>query len=307
MLRSILISITAESSYPILGTLGRPVQAWFLAQITRSNPALASKLHDEKGLKPYTVSTLLDSHSRPLRTGSWVQPGELCWIRITSLNEELSDLVETKFIKKLSKQLTIHKMNFRVDGVATKRTEHEWAGAIEYSEIAQDAALASAENRVRMEFASPTAFRSNGLDICIPAPGQIFRSLWEKWNAFAPEPMQVHDLWPQFANDCILVDELTAVNSTRWEFSEGTGRTATGFTGTVGFYLAPKSKVKQQWREYWDGANVVLQSLANFSFYSGVGHHTTVGMGQVRLLSFNPKSKPELTRNQRRTSRSSRK
>lgn len=303
MLRSILISLTAESSYPILGTLGRPVQAWFLTQITRSNPTLASRLHDEHGLKPYTVSTLLDSHSRPLRAGFWVQPGELCWIRITSLNEELSDLIETKLIKKISNQLTIHKMNFRVDNVATKRTEHEWAGSTTYPEIAQDAALTSAENQVRMEFVSPTAFRNNGLDICLPASGQVFRSLWEKWNTFAPEPMQVHDLWPQFANDCILVDELSAVNSTRWDFSEGSGRTATGFTGTVGFYLAPKSKIKPQWQEAWDGANVVLQSLAKFSFYSGVGHHTTVGMGQARLLSMSPKSKPE----SRRPSRPSRK
>lgn len=307
MLRSTLISLTAESSYPILGTLGRPVQAWFLGQLTRSNPALASKLHDEQGLKPYTVSTLLDSRSRPLRPGSWVEPGELCWIRVTSINEELSDLIETKFIKKLPKQLTIHKMDFRVDDIATKRTEHEWAGATTFSEIAQDAAHASAENRVRMEFASPTAFRNNGMDICVPAPGQIFRSLWEKWNAFSPEPMQVHDLWPQFANDCILVDELTSINTTHWDFSEGSGRSATGFTGTVGFYLAPKSKVKPQWQGNWDGANVVMQSLANFSFYSGVGHHTTTGMGQTRLLSTISKSKAGSTREQRRPSKPPRK
>ncbi|HNC47202.1 MAG TPA: CRISPR system precrRNA processing endoribonuclease RAMP protein Cas6, partial [Acidobacteriota bacterium] len=120
-------------------------------------------------------------------------------------------------------------------------------------------------------------------------------------------PMQVHELWPQFANDCILVDELTAVNSSRWDFSEGTGRSSTGFTGTVGVYLAPKSKIKPQWQEAWDGANVVLQSLAKFSFYSGVGHHTTVGMGQARLLSLSPKSQPELTRNQRRPFKPSRK
>lgn len=291
MLRSILISLTAESSYPILGTLGRPVQAWFLGQITRSNPALASKLHDESGLKPYTVSTLLDVHSRPLRQGSWVQPGEPCWIRITTLSEELSGLVNTKLIKKLPKQITFHKMTFRVNDVATKRNEHEWAGSTTLSEIAQDATLVSAENRIRMEFTSPTAFRSDGLDICIPAPGRIFRSLWEKWNTTAPDPMQVHDLWPQFANDCILVDELTAVNSTRWEFSEGSGRSAIGFTGTVGFNLAPKSKIKQQWQEAWDGANVVLQSLAKFSFYCGVGHHTTVGMGQTKPLSMAARSK----------------
>lgn len=254
-------------------------------------------------MKPYTVSTLLDSHSRLLRAGSWVQPGELCWIRITGLNEELSDLIETKLIKKLSKQLTIHKMNFRVNEVATKRTGHEWAGSTTFPEIAQDATLASVENRVRMEFTSPTAFRSNGLDICIPAPGQIFRSVWEKWNAFAPESMQVDDQWPQFASDCILVDELTAINSTRWDFSEGTGRSATGFTGTVGFHLAPKNKVKLQWQEKWDGANVVMQSLAGFAFYSGVGHHATTGMGQSRPLFLEKTNKPALRTDQRHSNR----
>lgn len=284
MLRSIFISFTAESSYPILGALGRPVQAWFLGQVTRSNAILASRLHDEQGLKPYTVSTLLDSHARPLRPGSWVQPGEECGLRITVLNEELSELFDTKFIKKLTSQLSIHKMTFRLGDVATKRSEHAWAGATTYSEIAQESTLASTKNRVRMEFVSPTAFRNNGLDICQPIPGQVFRSLWKKWNAFAPEPMQVHDLWSQFATDCILVDELTAVNSTRWDFAEGSGRTATGFTGTVGLSLVPKSKVKPQWQKYWDGANVVMQSLAAFAFYSGVGHHTSAGMGQARLV-----------------------
>ncbi len=79
----------------------------------------------------------------------------------------------------------------------------------------------------------------------------------------------------------LAVDELTAINSTRWDFSEGTGRFAIGFTGTVGFKLAPKNKIKQQWQEYWDGADEVMQSLAQFAFYRGVGHHSTIGMGQV--------------------------
>ena len=72
-----LISLTAESSYPIMGALGRPAQAWFLGQVTRANPGLASTLHDEKGLKPYTVSTLLDDNGRPLAPGSWLKPGQI--------------------------------------------------------------------------------------------------------------------------------------------------------------------------------------------------------------------------------------
>ena len=285
MLRSLLIALTAESSYPILGPLGRPAQAWFLGQLTRSHASLASRLHDEQGLKPYTVSTLLDERGRPLRAGGWLEPGQLCWLRITSLNEELSDALEKKIVRRIPKQLTLYKMDFRVDDVFSTHSQHEWAGESSFSEIAQDVAMASSGNRVRMEFISPTAFRTNGLDICVPSSGQIFRSLWEKWNAFSPEPMQIHEFWPQFANDCILVDELTAVNTTHWEFAEGSRGAATGFTGTIGFALSPKGKVKKDWQQYWDGAATVLQSLAQFSFYCGVGHHTTIGMGQTRLVS----------------------
>jgi len=287
MLRSILISLTAESSYPILGPLGRPAQAWFLGQLTRSHASLASQLHDEQGLKPYTVSTLLDERGRPLRTGGWLEPGQSCWLRITSLNDELSDALEKNIIRRTrsAKQLTLYKMDFRVDDVFSTHSQHEWAGESSFSEIAKDVAMASSGTHVRIEFISPTAFRSNGLDICVPSSGQIFRSLWEKWNAFAPKPMQIHEFWPQFATDCILVDELTAVNTTYWEFAEGSRGAATGFTGTIGFTLTPKSKIKKDWQEYWDGAATVLQTLAKFAFYSGIGHHTTIGMGQSRVIS----------------------
>jgi len=286
MLRSLLISLTAESSYPILGPLGRPAQAWFLGQLTRSHASLASRLHDEQGLKPYTVSTLLDERGRPLRAGGWLEPGQPCFLRITSFNEELSDALEKKIIRhtRSANQLTLYKMDFRVDEVFSTRSQHELAGESSFSEVAQDVAMASSGTRVRMEFTSPTAFRNNGLDVCVPSSGQIFRSLWEKWNAFAPEPMQVHEFWPQFANDCILIDELTAVNTIHWEFAEGSRGAATGFTGTISFALSPKSKIKKDWQQYWDGAATVMQSLANFSFYCGVGHHTTIGMGQAKVL-----------------------
>lgn len=290
MLRSLLISLTAESSYPILGPLGRPAQAWFLGQLTRSHSQLASRLHNEQGLKPYTVSTLLDESGRPLRMVSWLEPGQLCRLRITSLNEEFSDALEKKVIRYIPKQLTLYKMDFRVDDIFATHSQHEWAGVSSFSEIAQDVTMASSGNHIRMEFVSPTAFRDNGLDICVPSSGQIFRSLWEKWNTFAPEPMQIHEFWPQFANDCILVDELTAVNTTHWELAEGLRRSATGFTGIIGFALSPKAKVKKDWHQYWDGASTVLQSLARFSFYCGVGHHTTGGMGQARLISNHSKT-----------------
>jgi len=283
-LTSRLISLTAESTYPILGALGRPAQAWFFRQLTRVSPALVEKLHDAQTLKPYTVSTLLDDNGRPLAAGSWIKPGQCCWLRITSLDDTLSEIIENQVLPKLPDRLTLYKMDFRVDGVARNRAEHPWAGTSSYSEIAQDATLESAGRFARLEFATPTAFRNGGQDICLPIPGQVFRSMYARWNAFCPEPMQLQEIWPQFADACIFVNSLTAINSTHWVFAEGTHGQATGFTGTVEFILPKTGSLSEQWQPYSDGAAAVMQSLARYAFYAGVGHHTTIGMGQTRLL-----------------------
>ncbi len=284
MLTSTLLSLTAESSYPILGALGRPAQAWFLRQVTCANLALAWQLHDSDGPKPYTVSTLLDERGRPLAAGSWLKPGQECWLRMTALSDDLSEILEKHILPRLPERLTLYKMNFRLDGVARHRAEHPWADCASFTEIAQDAALTAPARDVRLEFASPTAFRTNGLDVSLPLPGQIFRSLWARWNAFCPPAMQIQELWPQFAEACIFVDEMTAVNTVYWSFAEGTRGQATGFTGAVGFRLPPARLLDARWRAYTDGAAAVMQSLAKFAFYAGVGHHTTIGMGQTRQL-----------------------
>lgn len=289
MLSSATISLTATSSVPILGALGRPAQAWFLNQIMRKRPRLAESLHDENGVKPFTVSTLLDRHGHPHKAGDWLKEGQECWLRVTTIDEELSEVFLDNVLKKLPKTLALYKMDFRIDGYTLNPREHSWAGQTSFAEIAQDSKNIKASRDARMEFVSPTAFRTNGNDIAIPAPQQIFRSLWQKWNALCPESMQVDDRWPEFVADCILVNELTAVNTVHWEFAEGTRGAATGFTGTVGFTLLPITKIPKKWLPYWDGADVVMQSLARFAFYSGVGHHSTIGMGQARIV---PDRKP---------------
>jgi len=284
MLLSRLISLTAESSYPILGALGRPAQAWFLKQVTLADPAMASRLHDESGWRPYTVSTLLDENGRPLGAGMWLKPGQECWLRVTTFDESLSGLVEERVLKRLPGRMTLYKMDFRVNGVARRRAEHPWAGESSFSELAQDAGLKSVSGHARMEFASPTAFSRGGLELCLPLPGSVFRSLWSRWNAHCPESMQVQEAWPEFAEQCIFIRELTSINSTHWIFADGSRGGSTGFTGTAQFFLPKTKSLPEKWQPYTEGAAAVMVSLANFAFYAGVGHLTTVGMGQARFL-----------------------
>jgi CRISPR-associated endoribonuclease Cas6 len=309
MLLSLLLPLTTTFSIPILSPLGRPFNAWFLEQITLFEPALAASLHDEQGVKPYTVSSLVDERGRPIKPGCWLEAGQVCWLRLTSFSVSLSETLLRQFIPRLPDRLTIYKMTFRLDGWTLDPAQHPWAGQTSFRAMADNLdemeqpagseALASQpsghpqagqvnfrpqpSSRARLEFASPTAFRSGGADIPLPIPGLIFRSLWQKWNTCCPEAMQIQDAWPAFAADCLLVNELTAVNTQHWTFAEGSRGGATGFTGTIGFQLAT-ARQSGKWAEFRPGAEKVLQSLAGFAFYSGVGHHTVIGMGMARKV-----------------------
>jgi CRISPR-associated endoribonuclease Cas6 len=231
---------------------------------------------------PYTVSTLLDKVGQPIRPGTVLKKDSPCWLRITAIGDELAEVLLADLLYDLPKALTLYKMEFKIEGYTLDPSKHPWAGQTSFSDIGQDVRYVKSARKVRLEFASPTAFRSSGNEISLPLPGQIFRSLWHKWNTYAPEPMQIQGKWPAFADACILVNELKDVNTVHWKFAEGTRGTATGFTGTVGFQLSPRSKMPKEWQAYNDGAAAVMQSLAQFAFYAGVGHHSTVGMGQAR-------------------------
>lgn len=283
MLLAALIPLTSLGSYPILGPLGRPAQAWFLGRVLQHAPKLAAGLHDEQTLKPYTISTLLDGRGYPLQAGSWLQPNQSCWLRVTAFDDQLSELLQDRILPDLPDQMTLYKMKLRVDGYTFQPAQHVWAGRSSFQELAQEDDPARERRRVRLEFISPTAFRASGSDIPLPQPGLVFRSLWQKWNAVAPVEYQIEDLWPSFAEDCILVNELTAVNTQKWTFAEGTRGSATGYTGTVGFHLRSPARA-DKWRDFMDGSEAVLASLARFAFFCGTGHHTTIGMGQTRRL-----------------------
>ena len=285
MLLSMLFAITPQRPAPVLGPLGRPIQAWFLRQITAHNPEMGQHLH---GSNEYTVTTLLDAHGKIIQPGTWLQPGAEYWFRVTSLSAELSELLldfSLNTQKHLPKTLTLYKMSFLIAGCTLDPAQHSWAGQTTFVDLCSKS---HDQRQVQLEFASPTAFRSSGVDILLPIPKHIFRSYWNKWNAYAPEALIIHDFWPSFVEDCIIVSELSNVNSLRWKFAEGTRGIATGFTGMVAFSLLPKH-LCGDWKPYWDGATEVLNSLSQFAFYAGTGHHATVGMGQTRSMpAFKP-------------------
>jgi CRISPR-associated endoribonuclease Cas6 len=288
MILSVVIELRSQSNSPILGTLGRAAQGWFLQQVTALDARLASRLHAReyraaKVIRPYTVSTLLDRRGKPLEKGAWLQPGQPYWLRLTTLSEELSEFVLARLLPRLPASIEIYKMPFQVEGASTDPAQHPWAQKSSYLELHEQSARLPAERQIRLQFASPTAFRAHGLDLPLPLPGLVVGAYLERWNLFGPESLRLHEDFAVFAGQWLAVSRLSNLNTQRWTFGEGTRGVATGFTGEVEFTLQRPEKTGA-WAEVWEGAPEVLHLLAAYSFFCGTGHHTTVGMGQTRSI-----------------------
>jgi CRISPR-associated endoribonuclease Cas6 len=128
---------------------------------------------------------------------------------------------------------------------------------------------ASATYAVTLEFVTPTSFRKNEMQVVFPQPELVFSSLLRRWNAFSelkiPEEHAVY--FPSIkVSSYDLHTQL--VHFSRYKII--------GFKGRVEYELPEGSS---------EDFMQVVNALADFAFYSGVGAKTTMGMGQVRRIS----------------------
>lgn len=276
---SLILYLSPKSELP-QEHLGRQAQAWFLKQIDALSPDYARQLHDSQGNKPYTISGVFGGSDQADDRKKRLKSAYPCFLRLTAFSPELEDLLLNQWLRRLPSTLRLWWVDLKVEGYTLDPSEHAWAGQQTYADLAGRSSFIRNSRLATFEFLTPTAFRSEGVDIPLPLPSHVFRSYWQKWNAFVPDVMRIDDSWVEFAADCIVVSGLNNVNTRRWKFADGAHGAVTGFTGRVGFTLLPKDQWAR-WEHAWDGADAILQTLAGFSFYCGTGHHTTIGLGQT--------------------------
>jgi CRISPR-associated endoribonuclease Cas6 len=280
-LLSAMIELRASSKNLILGSLGIPVQAWFLNLIRSYDSNLSAMAHGPGNeYRAYTVSSLLDDNGHYLMAGQIIPPGGKCWIRITSYDTNLSKVILILIRELIShpKTITLYGMNFLVKDVTFNPIQHPFANQTAYRDIVQSGTLVNPEKISILNFLSPTAFSSD-VDIPLPVPSLVFRGYLQKWNKYAPESMQIEDDWLIFASSNLQVDERALIETQQWLVpGENGSQKKVGFFGKVPFVLLKKKKYSHP---IWKDTLVVLSVLTHFSFYCGTGQHTTVGMGQT--------------------------
>ncbi|MEW5961249.1 MAG: CRISPR system precrRNA processing endoribonuclease RAMP protein Cas6 [Chloroflexota bacterium] len=269
MLTSLILTLQSPTAATLPSTLGRAGQALLLQLIGARTPALAEALHQGDGPRPYTVSNLVIGK----RTGGslQVEAGQAGWLRFTGLNPEVSQQLQA-LAAAPPETATLNGHLFTVVGATLDPADHPWAGQTRYQDLAAPFLLGGQvppAPRVRLEFASPTTFKSQGRYVPLPLPELVFGSLLDRWQSFAP--VALHPEVRRFAAEAVVLSQYE-LRTVSLPYKQG--GLQIGFTGQATFAALNRDR-------YWLN---ILHLLAAFSFYSGIGYQTGAGLGQTRAV-----------------------
>lgn len=191
---------------------------------------------------------------------------------MTTYEEGLSQLLTGGVLPNLPAEVELEGGIFAPRKTVLDPSGHLWAGQTTYACLANHDLLEQKPHRftLRLLFASPTTFRSSGRNIPLPLPGLVFGSLVERWNAFSSVtiPAEVR----RYAEECLSV----ARHTIRTRLVEVAGGKQVGFVGSCSYIATNQDP-------YWWR---LINLLADFAFYSGVGAKTTMGMGQCKRIAY---------------------
>lgn len=267
MLISIVLTLVSAKDVTLPAFVGRANYAATLAQLGRIDAALAERIHQNDGPKPLTCSSLMGVHAGA--SGVTVRADTPVYVRMTGLTPEVSARLADALLSAPPATWELGGETFAVQEAICDLTRHGWSGQTTYEALAaaQLARADTLDRQVTLEFAAPTAFKSKEMTLPVPLPGLVFGSLVERWNAFSPVVLS-----PEMRR---YGEEVMAISRYRLE-SRAVGQKGDGLriggVGTVTYRALAGDR-------YWLG---VMNMLAEFALYGGVGVQTATGMGQVR-------------------------
>lgn len=268
-LLSLVLTLRAEQPAGAPSSLGRAAHAVLLDAIGQTDPALAESIHAGTGVRPFTVSNLIGFRRR-----DGVRPEQAYTLRFTALTAPVSAaLMAASRGGPLSAGaiLRLDSVPLQIESVAMDAAAHPWAGHTTYEALAAPWLLGKLrpETRLQLRFVSATTFKSHDLHVPVPLPGLVFGSLLERWNAFAPMTLPVEVR--RFADECLALSQYR-LNSRPVLLKDGGLRI--GATGQAQYTATNHDR-------YWLS---LINLLAQFASYAGVGVGTTMGMGQCHLV-----------------------
>lgn len=291
-LYSCVVHLTAEAPATLPATQGHHAHAAFLDLVRGVDPGLAAWLHDTPGRKPFTVSPvrgLPEARHGQVR----VPAGWTCWLRFTFLAQPVFDTFQAAFLRGVVRpRIRLGAGSFLVTEVRCTPGSHPWAGWTTAEALAAQVGRPHATNHqgaaevkggpitFTFEFASPTAWSLGGdrgrrIEV-LPTPVLFFGGLASSWNAwFGDRLFRIGPELRDYLAEAVVVSRMD-LKTRMYRYQD---HLQVGTVGRLTYRLLDRP----------DSAECrLLNGLADFAFYAGVGYRTTMGMGQVRRVSDEP-------------------
>lgn len=273
MFLSAVLSLRPESAASLPANLGQATHAWFLGQVRALDPALAAALHTADDLHPFTVSNLLSPGGRYDGMAEH-RPDRTLTLRVASTAPALTELLALHWLPFLPERLELDSgAAFRICGASVLTSADGWAGTNSPAQLVEQAQRGDPPDKLALEFASPTVFRSHGQFMPLPLPRLVFEGLARRWAALPACPLVAPDGFLQTVDEGVVISRYR-LRTEQVAFLRGGVRV--GFPAFVGLCTFALRARNEQIARF-------VHLLAAFAFYAGVGKHTAMGLGQTRL------------------------
>lgn len=267
MLIAITLTLVTNKNLILPHYVGRANYAATLNRLNHVDPELGAYVHSGNGPKPLTCSSLLNTRSN--RQGTPIHAGKPYFVRVTGLDERTSNGLAAALLDDRPQTWTLDGNRFAVIDAVCDETRDAWSGRTTYETLAASQLTQSGtpQRKATLHFASPTSFKSQGMNVPVPMPGFVFGSLVERWNTFSSVTLSPE--MRRFGQEMVAISryKLQSVPVVQKK-----GALRMGGVGEVTYVALGGDR-------YWHG---VMQMLADFARYSGVGVQTATGMGQTR-------------------------
>lgn len=250
MIEQLQIALTLSEDVRISQAYAYRLYGWLLEQLS---PEWGNILH-EQGEHP--IAQYL--HFSPERqTFVWT---------VNILNDELRHVVVP--VLEQVQQIQLHELSLHAELLSRVKP----VSAQQLICIGQD----QSENRARLTFCSPCAFKQGGRYAIYPQEGLVLQSLIQHWNNAFPEfSLADPDAFQALAQGLRIIDY--DLRTTRYLIK---GTRIPAFRGSV----TVEAKLAPPLLALWN-------ALLNFAPFGGVGIKTTLGMGGTRTEFITARSK----------------
>ncbi len=264
LLHAVVIRYVARTADAVPTVHGRQAHAAFLAWMRAIDPSLSAALHSDHQQRPFTLAFL---------PGSPERPGEL-QVRISFLSDILFHAFMSGFEAGTSHApWRFGATDFAVAEVSMPQARQGWSGQSSWQQLVDEA---TDDRRVSIEFATPTSFSlgessSRRRLLLFPLPAVLWASWHRRWDELAPAELSLPALSEHLAEDVLVSDytlRTATIHMDRFKHK--------GFTGTIRYEVMPHVPTE---------VVRALNALAAFSFFSGSGAKTAMGLGLTRLSS----------------------